>query len=350
MKKAFLGLLLGLGLIAGAATINAQTVPSVSAGASQAITLPTNSVSLSGTATSANGTISTYAWTKVSGGAANITTPAAQNTTVTDLVQGVYVFRLTATDTTSASASADVTVTVNAAPSLAPVVSAGAAQTITLPTSAVSLTGTATASSGRTIASQVWTQTSGPIAATIVTPTTLATQVTGLTTAGTYVFTLTATDSAAATGTATVAITVQTTNPMPPVPAPSKAKAQLEINPNGKVNLQGTITANNAGVLSVQIWGITFSINTTGARFYGSAVNSTTFVVGDTIRVNGVMDRNATTPTITAKNVRNVTANARMEQERKEREDDKKNDDRGRGESEKENRGRSEKEDRGRDR
>ncbi len=349
MKKAFLGLLLGLGLIAGAATINAQTVPSVSAGASQAITLPTNSVSLSGTAASANGTISTYAWTKVSGGAANITTPAAQNTTVTDLVQGVYVFRLTATDTTSASATADVTVTVNPAPSLAPVVSAGVAQTIVLPTSVVSLTGTTTASSGRTIASQVWSQTSGPIAASIATPTALTTQVTGLTTTGTYVFTLTATDSAASTGTATVAVTVQTAGT--PTPAPQKAKMQLEINPNGKVNLQGTILANNAGVLSVQIWGITFTINTTNARFNGEANKAATFVVGDTIRVNGVMDKNATTPTVNAKIVRNVTANARMEQERKEREDDKKkDDDRGRGESEKENRGRSEKEDRGRDR
>jgi len=310
MKKKLLILaLVVLGSFGATTALRAQIVPVVSAGTDQTIALPTSMVTLVGTATSANGPITAYAWTKVSGGAATITTPATATTTVTGLVQGSYTFRLTATDSTSQSASDDVMITVNPDPA-DPTVSAGSAQTITLPVSTATLSGSATASTGRTIASYSWTEASGPVTGTITTPTTASTTVTGLTTVGSYVFTLTATDSTGATGTGSVTITVNdhaTSNP-------GATKMQLEINPNGKVNLQGVLLSNTGGVLTIKVWGITFTINTANAKANGSLKDVTKFVAGDLIRVNGMIDPTASTPTINAKLVRDVSAQVSNDQ------------------------------------
>jgi hypothetical protein len=48
-------------------TIQVNAIPVVSAGSNQTINLPTNTASLTGTATDATGTITAYAWTEVSG-------------------------------------------------------------------------------------------------------------------------------------------------------------------------------------------------------------------------------------------------------------------------------------------
>src|SRR5215216_3926581 len=65
-------------------------------------------------ATDPDGTISSYAWSKISGPAGSaITNTSAASTTVTGLVQGSYTFRLTVTDNGGASASDDVAVIVN---------------------------------------------------------------------------------------------------------------------------------------------------------------------------------------------------------------------------------------------
>ncbi|MDX2047046.1 MAG: PQQ-dependent sugar dehydrogenase, partial [Chitinophagaceae bacterium] len=121
--------------------------PVANAGADKVITLPTNTTSLTGTATDADGTIATYAWSKVSGPAGGtIATANAATTNITALQQGVYVFRLTVTDDDGATDTDDVQVTVNAAPvpNQPPVANAGADKVITLPTNTTSLTGTAT--------------------------------------------------------------------------------------------------------------------------------------------------------------------------------------------------------------
>lgn len=333
MKKTFLTVLAIFGL-ALATTINAQVVPSVSAGSPHTITLPTNTTTLAGSAVSAGGAISSYAWTKVSGGAATIVSPTLATTTVNDLVQGVYTFRLTATDVASASAFADVVITVNPAPSLDPLVSAGSPQTIVLPISSVNLLGSATASTGRSITSQAWTQISGPASSVISSPSTLTTVVSGLSVAGTYVFKLTATDNTGASSFGTVSITVNTVV----TPVPQKTKMQLEINPNGKVNLQGTILSNAAGVITVKVWGITFNINTAKTRFIGRSANISEFLVGDTIRVNGSIDTNAQTPTINAKLIRNASAQTRFEKWQKDNED--RDDDKNRGKNGKDKSGR----------
>jgi ribosomal protein L14 len=217
--------------------------PTANAGADKTIQLPTALVSLTGTGTDADGTIATYTWTKLSGPASGvITTPALAATSITGLVQGVYVYTLTVTDNQGASASDNVQITVNAAiaTNLPPVVNAGINKTIQLPTNSVALTGSATDADG-TITSYTWTKLSGPASGTIASPAAASTNITGLV-QGVYDFTCTATDNSGATGNATVQITVNAataTNQPPVVSAGVDKSIQL---PTNTVSLTGTAT------------------------------------------------------------------------------------------------------------
>jgi hypothetical protein len=94
----------------------ANQAPVVSAGSNQTITLPTNLVTLFGTATDdglPNGTLA-ISWTQVSGpGTASFSSPTTATTDATFPIAGVYVLKLTANDSQLQS-SATVTITVNA--------------------------------------------------------------------------------------------------------------------------------------------------------------------------------------------------------------------------------------------
>jgi hypothetical protein len=70
------------------------------------------SATLSGSGSDPDGTIVSYAWSKVSGIGGNITSPNSASTTVNGLVVGTYIFRLTVTDNKGATATDDVTITV----------------------------------------------------------------------------------------------------------------------------------------------------------------------------------------------------------------------------------------------
>lgn len=183
-----------------------NTAPTANAGADQAITLPTSSVSLSGSGSDSDGTIASYAWTQVSGTSATITSPSSQNTTITGLsTAGIRVFRLTVTDNGGATGTDDVQITVNSG-NTAPIANAGSNQTITLPTSTATLTGSGSDSDG-TITGYAWTQISGTTV-TITTPSSQNTTVTGLSATGLYTFRLTVTDNGGLTGTSDVTIQV----------------------------------------------------------------------------------------------------------------------------------------------
>jgi len=179
----------------------------VSAGADQTITLPTNSVTLRATVTA--GTARTFKWSQETGATATISSPNSSSTNVTALTAGEYRFRLQATDSRGRSATDTVHVSVkgNGTANAAPNVNAGTDQSITLPVSTAMLTGTATDRDG-TIASWAWSQASGP-AATIQSPSSATTAISGLTTAGTYVFTLKVTDNGGATASANTTVTVK---------------------------------------------------------------------------------------------------------------------------------------------
>ncbi|HSZ31841.1 MAG TPA: Ig-like domain-containing protein, partial [Puia sp.] len=96
-------------------TITVSQPVAVNAGTDQTIILPTNSVTLSGTANDITGTISNYTWSEVSGpSTVNMPDLSLNNTTINGLVPGTYIFQLTATDNNNFSASSTVTITVSA--------------------------------------------------------------------------------------------------------------------------------------------------------------------------------------------------------------------------------------------
>src|SRR4029079_4277409 len=164
--------------------------PTANAGSNITMTLPTNSTTLNGSGTDADGTIASYAWTRVSGPTTfTLGTANAATTTLTNLVQGVYVFRLTVTDNSGATGTDDVTVTVNAAANQAPTANAGSDITITLPINNTTLVGSGTDADG-TIASYTWSRVSGPTTFTLGTANAATTTLTNLV-VGIYVFRLT---------------------------------------------------------------------------------------------------------------------------------------------------------------
>jgi hypothetical protein len=106
--------------------------PTANAGSDITLTLPANSTTLSGSGTDADGTIASYAWTRISGPTTfTLVTAGAATTTLTNLIAGIYVFRLTVTDNGGATGTDNVTVTVNAPPNIAPTANAGSDVTLT---------------------------------------------------------------------------------------------------------------------------------------------------------------------------------------------------------------------------
>jgi hypothetical protein len=225
-----------------------NTAPSANAGADQAVTLPTSSVTLSGSGSDPDGNIASYAWTKVSGPAGgNLQTANAASSLVTGLAAGTYVFRLTVTDNLGATATDEVQVVVTAAPppppNAAPVANAGPDRAITLPTNSTTLNGSATDADG-TIATYRWSKVSGPAGGTIASPSAAATNITGLN-AGTYVYRLTVTDNDGATDTDDATIVVNNSTAPSPTNQPPVANAGADRTitlPVNALTLTGTAT------------------------------------------------------------------------------------------------------------
>ncbi|MEP7251200.1 MAG: hypothetical protein ABI683_02435 [Ginsengibacter sp.] len=90
--------------------------PVAHAGMDMMITLPMNTITLIGSGTDADGTISSYSWKKIAGPAAfTIVSPGQAQTVVNNLVAGTYEFELTVTDNLGAQGKDTVSVQVDAA-------------------------------------------------------------------------------------------------------------------------------------------------------------------------------------------------------------------------------------------
>jgi gliding motility-associated-like protein len=259
--------------------------PVANAGADVAITLPTNSLNLIGSGTDADGSIASYAWTKVSGPAATLSGNTTTTLSLSGLVQGTYVFSLTVTDNLSATGTDNVTVTVNpAAVNQNPVANAGVDKTINLPTSSTTLTGSGSDPDG-TISSYLWEKVSGPTVT--MTNTTSATVSLSSLVAGLYTFQLTVTDNKGATATDQVNVTVVAANQSPLANAGTDITITL---PTNSTNITGSGTDPD-GTIATYAWtkvsGPTATLaNTTTTTLTASALTAGTYVFRLTVTDN----------------------------------------------------------------
>ena len=241
-----------------AITVNgAPNLPPVAnAGADQSITLPTNSVTLNGTASSdPDGSIASYSWTRISGPATyTLVSPTGSSTAVNGLVQGTYLFRLLVTDNNGAIDDDTVAVIVNGGVNLPPVSNAGVDQTITLPTSSVTLNGSASSDPDGTVISYAWSKISGPASYSFANSWGVSTAVTGLT-QGTYLFRLVITDNIGATDDDTVMVTVNAAPPPPNVAPIANAGADQSITlPTSSITLNGSGSYDADGSIASYTW------------------------------------------------------------------------------------------------
>ena len=233
-------------------TTSVNKAPTANAGEDHSITLPVNSVQLSGSGSDADGTIVSYSWTKVAGPASySFGNSSSAVTKVSDLAQGVYKFQMEVTDDKGARGKDTVQITVNASAANTtttgsinkpPTANAGSDITVISPTNSVDLVGNGIDSDGE-IKSYTWTQISGASLSTIENPNSSVTHVTNLS-AGTYEFELKVTDDQGAIGTDTVNVTVAL-----PRTAPLTTKLNIYPNPVHSVTtLEVTAPAENTNV------------------------------------------------------------------------------------------------------
>jgi hypothetical protein len=192
-------------------TTNGQ--PVAVPGSNQTITLPTNSVFLAGSGSyvQGGGTITSYAWSQVSGpNTATIQILSATNIQASNLIAGSYVFKLTVTSAGGTS-SANVTVTVNGTStppptSTGPIAAAGPDQSIWGSSAYLAGSGSYD-NTGGYITNYTWSQVSGPNTATFGWLSNTNVEAKGLV-RGTYVFKLTVTNNRGQVGTDTMQVTV----------------------------------------------------------------------------------------------------------------------------------------------
>ena len=243
----------------------------VNAGGDQTIAL-SESASLSGSAVDdglPSGAL-TFAWSSISGaGTVTFADDTAASTTATFSAPGDYVLRLTASDG-ELTTSDDVTITV-LPDNLAPLVDAGVDQSITLPTSSTSVTGTVI-DDGLPPASTVtvtWSQTSGPGTATFVDANALSTSV-SFDLAGVYVLRLSANDSDL-TGFDELTVTVIQPNVAPTADAGPDQATSL---PGASVTLNGVVTDDGLPAPGVSVsWSV---VSGPGAVSFGDASSPVT--------------------------------------------------------------------------
>ncbi|HEY7161885.1 MAG TPA: T9SS type A sorting domain-containing protein [Acidobacteriota bacterium] len=91
--------------------------PIAEAGSDLQISLPTDTATLMGAGTDADGTIASYKWTKISGPSqSTLASPLKPQTLISNLTEGIYQFELTVTDNAGATSKDTMSVTVLAVP------------------------------------------------------------------------------------------------------------------------------------------------------------------------------------------------------------------------------------------
>ena len=282
--------------------------PLANAGEDQNVN-PSTTVTLDGsTSSDADGNISTYSWTQLSG--TNVTLSNANAVSATFIAPntaGTMVFQLTTTDNNGYTASDKVTIRVNAPP----LANAGVDQVVS-PNDSVSLDGSASIATVGSISSYLWEQVSGLAVtinnATTATPSFIAPSI------GSLVLRLTVTDTNGATSTDDVTIVVTGEIFV-------NAGPDLVVNPGDPVIITGTATGSSGNITSYN-WGQTSgpsvvlsNANSTSASFtapIASGVLAFQLQVADDMAQTGTDNVNVTvinaTPVLST--INNISANA----------------------------------------
>jgi hypothetical protein len=247
--------------------------PSVNAGINQSFGFPQDSTILTGTLIPGSSSIISSKWTKLSGpDTGSIVNPDSVQTSIIGLVQGIYIFQLSATDSLGLSSSA--TVQISVLPPQPAVVNAGSDQTIVFPVDSVSLKGTVTPGSSKIISTD-WIELSGP-ADDIVDSTILNTFAIHLT-VGTYIFQLTVTDSLGLSSSATTKVIVN-----PPIPPTVNAGSNQTITlPLDSIGLTGVVSPGSSKIIST-VWTQVSGPNTTYILNPDSTITEVNGLIGGT--------------------------------------------------------------------
>jgi len=185
--------------------VRVNNPPIANAGANRTIKLPSDPITLNGSATDNDGQVTTTTWAKVAGPASySISNDNSLTPQISNLTEGIYQFRLLTTDNDGAIAISTTTITVVPKENVPPIVNAGTDITVKLPISEVKLNGSAIDPDGN-IVSQNWKQTDGRAAKLTANQDLLT--VSDLL-VGEYVFQFSATDNQGATSISSLKVTV----------------------------------------------------------------------------------------------------------------------------------------------
>jgi alpha-tubulin suppressor-like RCC1 family protein len=173
---------------------------------------------------------------------------------------------------------------------------AGTPQTITLPTSTTTLSGSGTTPSGTTITGYSWSRISGPNTPTITGGSTATASLSGLI-QGTYVYQLTVTNSASNTATSTVTITVNAAPPATPPTASAGSNQSLAYGTTA-TSLVGTGSAAASGnTLTGYLWAKVSGATVTITNSTSATATVTGLTTGSYIFSLRVTDNNGSTDT-----------------------------------------------------
>ena len=243
--------------------------PVANAGGDATITLPTNSVALDASGSyDPDGSLAAYYWVEKSGPTTySIADVSAAKTTVSNLVQGTYVFTLQVRDNLGVIGYATKTITVNAAAAApvvvtnqTPIANAGGDATITLPTNSVALDASGSYDPDGSIVAYYWVEKSGPSTYSIADVSAAKTTLSNLV-QGTYVFTLQVRDNAGVIGYGTKTITVNaassstttTSGNQAPVADPGGSSVKISL-PTNSTTLDASSSYDPDGSIVAYYW------------------------------------------------------------------------------------------------
>src|SRR5258705_9591112 len=232
-------------------------LPIAVAGPDQDITLPTDSISLDGTASSdPDGSISNYLWTKISGPSSfNISNTTSALAVSKNLVAGSYLFELKVTDNGGLSAKDTMRVIVDSVLTTnhPPTANAGTDTTITLSSNIIKLDGSRSTDPENNIIGYTWSKISGPSSFNIANANAVQTQITNLV-QGVYKFELKVTDGGGLFSKDTVQVVVNTAGAVNHPPVANARANQTIILPTNIVNLDGSGSADPDNNITNYTW------------------------------------------------------------------------------------------------